>query len=127
LPRQCIGNTGPRPRGAAALKVQALRSDTDPNVARSNLRNLLPGWDRHFTRLQAALPQGRTLPENAWQSRHRALLLLLWLHALALPVFRLSQGFGVIDSAGDGGVLAVIAGFVYCARNEPPPHSCRWA
>ena len=33
------------------------------------------------------LPQGRGLPEGVWRRRHRALLILLWAHAVGLVVF----------------------------------------
>ena len=35
--------------------------------------------------LTAALPRGGSLPPELWRSRHRALVLLLCLHAVLLP------------------------------------------
>ncbi|HLH65094.1 MAG TPA: EAL domain-containing protein [Solirubrobacteraceae bacterium] len=49
-------------------------------------------------RARALLPRGRTLPEAEWDSRHRVMLWLLWLHVVGLPVFLLCQGFGVWGS-----------------------------
>jgi diguanylate cyclase (GGDEF)-like protein/PAS domain S-box-containing protein len=60
-------------------------------------------------RLRSALPEGRTLPDRVWRRRHRALLTLLWLHALGLTAFALAQGFGVPHSLQEGGVVALIA------------------
>jgi diguanylate cyclase (GGDEF)-like protein/PAS domain S-box-containing protein len=47
-----------------------------------------------------ALPRGQTLPDDAWASRHRALLWILWAHVLVLPVFSLLRGFSLASSIG---------------------------
>ena len=47
-----------------------------------------------------SLPRGRTLPDEAWASRHRALLWILWGHVLVLPVFSLLRGFSLASSVG---------------------------
>src|SRR4051794_22124773 len=39
-----------------------------------------------FAAFRAALPQGRTLPDDVWLRRHRWMLNLLWAHAVALPL-----------------------------------------
>jgi PAS domain S-box-containing protein len=57
----------------------------------------------------SALPHGRTLPEDVWQQRHRALLLILWIQAVGLTIFALSYGYGVFHSVAHGAVLASIA------------------
>ena len=41
------------------------------------------------------LPRGQTLPAEAWASRHRAMLWILWAHVLALPAFSLLRGSDV--------------------------------
>jgi PAS domain S-box-containing protein len=64
---------------------------------------------RSWTRLVDALPQGRTLPDDVWQRRHKALLTLLWIHAVGLSVFALFDGYSVVHSLGHGAVLAAIA------------------
>ena len=46
------------------------------------------------------LPRGQTLPEEAWASRHKALLWILWAHVLLLPVFSLYRGLGVSTAIG---------------------------
>jgi signal transduction histidine kinase len=61
---------------------------------------------RLLSRVRGTLPQGRSLPDDVWRSRHRAILLVLWLHVPALAVLALLVG----DSPGDGfGVVMVAA------------------
>jgi diguanylate cyclase (GGDEF)-like protein/PAS domain S-box-containing protein len=43
--------------------------------------------------LRAWLPRGRSLPDRDWERRHRAMLVILWAYAVALPIFGLTQGF----------------------------------
>lgn len=40
-------------------------------------------------RLWHVLPQGHSLESEEWLRRHRRIVWLLWLHALAVPVFGL--------------------------------------
>jgi diguanylate cyclase (GGDEF)-like protein/PAS domain S-box-containing protein len=51
-----------------------------------------------YAKVHGMLPQGRTLPDEEWDSRHRAMLWLLWGHVVALAVFLFCQGFGVWGS-----------------------------
>ncbi len=55
------------------------------------------------------IPEGRAIPEQAWKIRHRGILVLLWLHAVGLAAFGIFQGFGVVQSVGEGLLLAAIA------------------
>jgi len=55
------------------------------------------------------IPEGRTLPEYEWSARHRGILVLVWLHVLGLTAYGIYQGFGALQSAGEGMVLAAIA------------------
>jgi hypothetical protein len=43
-------------------------------------------------RLPSHLPHGGTLPDEVWRSRHRGILLLLWLH---VPARMAVQGSGL--------------------------------
>src|SRR4051812_8240469 len=43
--------------------------------------------------VRALLPQGRTLPAEAWDRRHNAMLAVLWAQLLFLPLFSLARGF----------------------------------
>jgi diguanylate cyclase (GGDEF)-like protein/PAS domain S-box-containing protein len=56
----------------------------------------LPG--RVLGSIRQALPRGRTLPDEAWDRRHRAMLWILWAHVVVLPVFGLSRGLGPLAS-----------------------------
>src|SRR3954454_14374614 len=58
--------------------------------------------------IRRALPRGRTLPADAWQRRHRWMLVILWAHVVALPLYGLAQGYTPLHSAGHmGGLLAL--------------------
>ena len=37
------------------------------------------------------LPQGQLLPERSWRRRHRGVVVLLWLHAVALALFAVAH------------------------------------
>ncbi len=41
------------------------------------------------------LPRGNSLPANVWLSRHRAILWLVWIQAVALFIFALARGYDV--------------------------------
>lgn len=55
------------------------------------------------------LPEGRPLPDNVWRVRHRGIVLLLWLHAVALPCYGLLENRGVLHSLSAGALLAGLA------------------
>ena len=63
---------------------------------------------RTWERIRVHIPEGRTLIEQEWAGRHRAILYLLWLHALGLPAFGLYQGFTFLQSLGEGLLIALI-------------------
>ena len=70
------------------------------------------GLDGHATlggSIMRALPQGRGLPAGAWERRHRGLLAILWLHVVAVPLFGLSMGYGVVHCLLEGLVLLAFA------------------
>ncbi len=63
-------------------------------------------------RLRDALPTGSTLPDPIWRARHRAILVLLWVHVAALPFIGAWQGRGfwpVLGEAAPIGGLALAA------------------
>jgi PAS domain S-box-containing protein len=64
---------------------------------------------RALNRIQSTLPRGQTLPDDIWKRRHRGILALLWVHVVALPIFAISQGYGVVHSVGEGSLLALPA------------------
>src|SRR4051812_1177521 len=57
------------------------------------------------------LPEGYSLPDEVWERRHAGLVLLLWLHAIALTAYSLWSGQAVTHSLAEGGVLVVSALF----------------
>ena len=59
--------------------------------------------------LGEALPRGRSLPDDVWRRRHRALLALLALHPFLLALVALVQGFELAHALTEAGVVAVIA------------------
>jgi len=56
-----------------------------------------------------SLPQGRTLPDDVWLARHRALLALLWAHAVGLTIFALAEHDSILHSFAHGAVIAAVA------------------
>src|SRR3954454_9448089 len=60
-------------------------------------------------RLVAALPSGKTLPPDVWQRRHRAMTVLVWLHAVGLPLYGLTRGYPLWHVAIDGSPIAAFA------------------
>ena len=72
-----------------------------------------------FDRLREALPQGRTLPAETWRRRHHALLVLLWAHVIALPLFGMARGYPVTHSILDASIVAVPALLAVLMRNNP--------
>jgi signal transduction histidine kinase len=55
---------------------------------------------RLLSRVRGTLPQGRSLPDDVWRGRHRAILLILWLHVPALAVLAMLFGDGPGDASG---------------------------
>jgi signal transduction histidine kinase len=53
-----------------------------------------------LSRVRGTLPQGRSLPDDVWRGRHRAILLILWLHVPALAMVALLVGDGPGDASG---------------------------
>ena len=55
---------------------------------------------RLLSRVRGTLPQGRSLPDEVWRGRHRAILLILWLHVPALALLALVAGDGPEEAWG---------------------------
>ncbi|HEX2032082.1 MAG TPA: HAMP domain-containing sensor histidine kinase [Actinomycetota bacterium] len=58
------------------------------------------------TGVRRLLPKGDALPEATWRQRHRLVLVLLALAGVALPVFGVLRGHGVVHSVLEGAVVA---------------------
>ncbi|MDQ4065718.1 MAG: hypothetical protein M3161_06695 [Actinomycetota bacterium] len=63
----------------------------------------------YFYRMRALLPEGGGLPAEIWNRRHSGIIVLLWLNAVGLFVFGIVQGYGVLHSATEAGIVAVAA------------------
>src|ERR1700674_1917934 len=72
----------------------------------AHLRGLAVGC---FKRVRWALPEGQTLPLDAWRPRHEVMLWLVWLHALGGFVFGLVVGAGPVHSVVEGSLVALWA------------------
>jgi PAS domain S-box-containing protein len=73
------------------------------------------------------LPEGRPLPDAVWHRRHRAILVLLWLHAISLMGFGLIMGVGLSHSLIEGGLVAlsaVVAGWAPFTRRVRAAVAC---
>jgi signal transduction histidine kinase len=55
---------------------------------------------RLLSRVRGTLPQGRSLPDDVWWGRHRAILVILWLHVPALAGLALLLGVGPKPASG---------------------------
>jgi len=55
---------------------------------------------RLLSRVRGTLPQGRSLPDAVWQGRHRAILLILWLHVPTLGLLAVVGGGGRVGLYG---------------------------
>jgi signal transduction histidine kinase len=55
---------------------------------------------RLLSRVRGTLPQGRSLPDEVWWGRHRAILLILWLHVPALMALAVLFGDGLDEASG---------------------------
>ncbi|HZR46683.1 MAG TPA: PAS domain S-box protein, partial [Candidatus Manganitrophaceae bacterium] len=80
----------------------------------------VPRAVRLWMAVRKLIPEGRALPEKEWQGRHNAILILIWLHAVGLPLFGLYRGFSPARSIGEGaaiGAVAVVAGWSKPSRS----------
>ena len=59
--------------------------------------------------LRAQLPEGRSLPVAVWQRRHRVIVAVLWLHALAILCWGIVGGVDLGHSLAEGGLVAAAA------------------
>ena len=57
--------------------------------------------------LASLLPRGRTLPDRVWLRRHRAVLVILWLHVVGLGIFAIWTGKSLDHAAVEMALVAV--------------------
>ena len=70
------------------------------------------------THVRRLLPSGYPLPHHMWQRRHRAIVVLLWLHAGGLAAFALVRGKGVTHAVVEGGLVALFAAIASVVRER---------
>lgn len=63
---------------------------------------------RAWEQVRGYIPAGKTLNEHEWRARHYAVVNLVWINALVLAAFGLYKGFPVLESLGEGLLIAVI-------------------
>ena len=59
-------------------------------------------------RLRQLMPEGRGLPAQEWQVRHRAVRLFIFAHAVGLPIFGLARGWPPELAIGEGLLVAIV-------------------
>jgi signal transduction histidine kinase/CheY-like chemotaxis protein len=84
---------------AAVRQATDTRADSTPDWGLARLIRAL--WD--------SLPQGARLPDDSWRSRHRGILVLLWLHVIGLPVVALLSGRTLQHGLLEASVVAIFA------------------
>ncbi len=55
------------------------------------------------------LPRGNSLPDAHWERRHRAILVLLWVHAAFIPIFGVARGYGLLHVFSESLIVPVSA------------------
>lgn len=55
------------------------------------------------------IPHASKLGDREWEIRHRGIIILLWLHGMALPIFGLYRGVSASYSLGAGALIAAVA------------------
>jgi diguanylate cyclase (GGDEF)-like protein len=71
-----------------------------------------------LTKARAVLPQGNTLPHDVWLHRHRWLVSLLAAQGVGMIIYALVQGFPLLHSIQEGGVLIAFAIAAWVARDH---------
>ncbi|MCU1373548.1 MAG: putative signaling protein [Actinomycetia bacterium] len=66
---------------------------------------VLRRWARTLRRV---LPRGGALPVDLWDARHRTVLVVLWLHVVAVPVFGLVVGRPLLHCLVDAAPTALL-------------------
>jgi PAS domain S-box-containing protein len=101
--------------------MQPLRTDTPDRVQRrlrprpvhrtirTSRRAIVTELSTRLPSLSRFLPHGRTLPYGVWVRRHRAILVILALHAPGLAAFGALRGHGVVHSGAEGAAIALFA------------------
>ncbi len=68
----------------------------------------MPRPAMYWQRLRDWLPQGRGLPEAQWHIRHRAIIVIILAHAVALCIFGLAQGVSLVAVFAETAAIALL-------------------
>jgi signal transduction histidine kinase/CheY-like chemotaxis protein len=68
------------------------------------------------------LPRGGKLPDEAWGTRHHMILMILWGHAIAMPIYAFVMGMPVWHALAEGLPVAVLT---WVAQQKSVPHKIR--
>ena len=66
----------------------------------------ISGWYESF---RNALPRGGSLPADLWATRHRAVLVVLWIHVAGIPLFGVVRGESLLHSLFEAALVGVFA------------------
>ncbi len=80
------------------------------------MQTRLAGVADFLTRVRAVLPRGNTLPYAIWLRRHRWLVGLLAAQGVGMTIYALAQGFPLVHSLQEGGVLVAFAVAAWAVR-----------
>lgn len=89
--------SAPAPAGTAAATYGRLRNAALGTIA------------RYGSEARDWLPRGRSLSDETWARRHRAVLMLLWLHVGAVFLFALYTGNDPVHGASEASIVAAAA------------------
>lgn len=64
------------------------------------------------------LPSGRGLPIAVWERRQRGIVVILWIHAVALTTMAVVRGYPLWHSVLEGGLVAVLAALAMQSRGS---------
>ena len=65
------------------------------------------------------LPEGGGLPTEVWDRRHQGIVILLGLNAVGLFVFSLAQGYGLVHSIFEAGIVGIATLIAWVTRKQP--------
>src|SRR5262245_44446175 len=74
-----------------------------------SVRAGVPPLREGLSRALGWIPSGGSLPEASWRDRHRAIVVLLWLHAAGIAIFGVLAGYGVPHALTEGGAIGLMA------------------
>ena len=75
---------------------------------------------RALSRFLSWMPAGGSLPDASWRDRHRAIVVLLWLHAIGIALFGIVAGYELAHSLAEGAAVAATAAMAGWPRISRP-------